>query len=277
MLLDADTLIEQGTHKVCPGCNGALIRASVPACTECRRRGRGVAAAPVRRPRTAPTQAAASRVTTAALGGLATLPGKDLWLVVEGEPVTQGSMRAIAAGVIRHEKGPKLRAWRDRITREALRLGGDRWEPIDGPVCVHVTLTVPAPKRINLTGVEALDTGSTPRCPPLRKPDADKLLRAVQDALSPRDDKKPGETVKRVARRFKLLVDDARVVDSFVSKTYPRPLHTHPWALPWPGAVIHVSPVGSGHTMPSSSLAADPGPFPHAAERALAEVSARCA
>ncbi|MDN5759236.1 MAG: RusA family crossover junction endodeoxyribonuclease, partial [Tomitella sp.] len=206
--------------------------------------GRAAPAKPVRRTVSAAvddrTSMSASRVTDAALGGLKSLPEQCMWLVAKGDPVSQGSMRALAAGVIKHEKGPKLRAWRDIITREALRASGDQWVPIAGPVTVHVTLTVPAPRRISTTHVEALDAGSAPRCPPDKKPDVDKLLRAVQDALSPRDDKKKGEQVKTLARRFKLLVDDSLVIDSCASKTYPRPMHTHPWALPWPGAVIRV-------------------------------------
>lgn len=189
--------------------------------------------------------------------------------------MSQGSMRAVAAGVVKHEKGPKLRAWRNVITREALRIGGDQWVPVSGPVTVHVTLTVPAPRRIDTSSVVPMAAGAVPRCPAAKKPDVDKLLRAVQDALSPRDDKKKAEAVKTQDRRFKLLVDDSLVVDSCASKTYPRPLHTHPWALPWPGAVIRVGPVGETFAMPSSSLEEDPGPFPSEAQTLLEQVTAR--
>lgn len=256
--MNADALLAGGTHRLCPACQGALIPVTRQRCSQCRHTS--VAELPAQKPAKVTAQSSSalsdSRLRDSHRGGLLHAPQHTMWLVVGGTPVTQGSMRAVAAGVIKHENGPKLRAWRDTITREALRIGGSDWTPIDGPVRLHVALTVPAPSRVNISAVEPIEHGMVPRCAPMTTPDVDKLLRAVQDALSPRDDRKAGETTKLRARRFKLLTDDCRIVDSLAAKTYPCPGHTHPWALPWPGAVIRIS-----------SLDVDTPPFPNSTLR----------
>lgn len=208
-------------------------------------------------------------------GGLLTYPDRTLWIVAAGNPITQGSMRAVAAGVIKHDKGPELRQWRNTITREALRLVGDGWTAVNGPVRLQVALTVPWPSKPIGGVIVPRTAGEIPRMPPIQVPDVDKLLRAVQDALSPRDDKKSGESEKLRDRRFKLLTDDSRIVDSRAVKTYPAPEHTHPWALPWPGAVIRVVPLDV-HTDPfPESTLSNPGVLPPAAQALCDQVTAR--
>lgn len=214
-------------------------------------------------------------VADAHQGGLLSYPDRTLWIVAAGKPITQGSMRAVAAGVIKHDKGPELHRWRNTITREALRLVGDGWTAVNGPVRLQVALTVPWPSKLIGGVIVPRTSGEVPRVPPIQTPDVDKLLRAVQDALSPRDDKKSGESEKLRDRRFKLLTDDSRVVDSRVAKTYPAPEHTHPWALPWPGAVIRVVPLDlHADPFPESTLS-DPGALPASAQALCDQITAR--
>ncbi|WP_137726345.1 hypothetical protein [Prescottella subtropica] len=263
--MNADALLSTGSHQLCPGCQAALIPVARQLCSTCRQNPAVSVPTPAVKaaPATRGGPLSESRVRDSHRGGLLHQPDHTMWLVAAGKPVTQGSMRAVAVGVIRHENGAQLHAWRDTITREALRVGGVDWASIDGPVRLSVALTVPAPTRPNASAVETVDGRGTPRVAPMTTPDVDKLLRAVQDALSPRDNRKSGESVKTRDRRFKLLTDDARIVDSAAVKTYPAPAHTHPWALPWPGAVIRIS-----------SLDVDTDPFPNSTLRQPAQFPA---
>ncbi|MCT2299552.1 RusA family crossover junction endodeoxyribonuclease [Dietzia cinnamea] len=274
--IDLGQLLESGTHKQCPDCQFRIIPISARSCSQC---AAGLAAplsAPPSRRRTMArgggrkvaatvrhlgdgSRTGAGTVAPDFRGGLDAATGGVFWLVAHGVPVTQGSMVAVAAGKIRRDNGPELVAWRDEITRRARLQAGSGWTPINGPVQVAACLTVPWPARMPFSGFcEAIDAvGDTPaRLAPMGTPDGDKLLRAVQDALSPRG-----------ANRFHLLEDDARVIDSQVSKTFPAPEHTHPWALDTPGLVLRVSILGADVApMPGSSLS-DPGGLPDPALR----------
>ncbi|MFL0579497.1 hypothetical protein [Dietzia sp. 179-F 9C3 NHS] len=168
-------------------------------------------------------------------------------------------MRAVAAGKIRRENGSELVAWRDEITRRALLQAGGDWTPINGPVQVAACLTVPWPARMPFAGFcdSVEPVGERPaRLAPSGTPDGDKLLRAVQDALSPRK-----------TSRFHLLSDDARVIDSQVTKTFAAPEHTHPWALDTPGLVLRVSILGADVEPMPGSVLSEPGPMPEPARR----------
>lgn len=134
---------------------------------------------------------------------------------VPGEPITEGSMRTFKSGqrvVVTHDRGPELDAWRTRVKRaaqDAAREAG--WEPrYDGPVAVTAVFLLPRPKS------------AKGRLLPHVKPDLDKLIRAVGDALAPY--KQPG-----------VLKDDSRIVTWNASKHY---------AIPYkPGAFITVARV----------------------------------
>jgi len=269
--LNVDDLIKAGSHQWCPRCKRVLIPVGAATCQQCatmptppppktghKSRSRSVKA---------PTVGEPTRITASGLAGLSTKENNSIWVIVAGKPITQGSMR-MAGNTVAHAKGRELHEWRDAITVAALREAGHGWTPLDIPVAVDVCFTVQFPKRgVHADGLAA-DVG-TPRVPPLRKPDVDKLLRAVQDGLSPRETR-PGE-------RFKLLVDDARIVDSTARKTYPCPHHTHPWALPFPGAVIRVAPLGQGIApMPPSTLKTPSEP-PEQITAWLAHTNARSA
>ena len=153
-------------------------------------------------------------------GTLLDQPDQTLMLVVAGTPIQQGSLSAVAPGVIRRESGPELVAWRDLVTREALRVCGSTWVPANAAVQVDMTLTVPRPKSLPARPVPA--DGYR---------DLDKLVRAIGDALCPSD---PG--------RFRVLASDMRIAKSTSAKTHARPLHTEPWALPHPGLVVRLAP-----------------------------------
>lgn len=158
---------------------------------------------------------------------------------VPGEPITEGSTRAFASGqrvVVTHDRGPELAAWRTRVKRaaqEAAREAG--WEPrYDGPVVVDAVFMLRRPKS------------AKKRLMPHVKPDLDKLIRAVGDALAPY--KQPG-----------VLKDDSRIVTWHASKHY---------AIPYePGVFITVSPVGWGYLDDSYTIAE----WLEAEERAIQE------
>ncbi len=120
-----------------------------------------------------------------------------LTVTVLGEPIPQGSLRAVGRGRLISDN-TRLRPWRDTVAwqvREEMNAAG-MTEPWDEPVVVTVTFVLPrpasAPKR---------------RWAPDRKPDIDKLLRAALDSL----------TVAGV------VADDARVVHVEMSKVYGQP------------------------------------------------------
>jgi Holliday junction resolvase RusA-like endonuclease len=243
--MDAQDLIDSGAVKVC-GCGRTLIPKAMTQCRTCLQEGRTVE--PVGKPASIVTAGGEARIPDAALGGLSTLPEQTLWLVVHGKPKTQGSMRALAAGVVAHADSKALHAWRDAITREALRATGSTWRTVACPVQLDVVFTLPMSKTLAKKHGLSTDGDVAQPVTADHKPDVDKLLRAVQDALSPRE--KKGE------RRFHLIDDDSRIVGGSQYKTYPTPYNTHPWALDRPGAVIRVTPVGVAHPTPSVGLSA---------------------
>ncbi len=137
---------------------------------------------------------------------------------VPGEPITEGSTRAFASGqrvVVTHDRGASLTAWRLAVKDAALKAAREAgWEPrYDGPVAVNVAFFLPRPKS------------AKKRLWPHVKPDLDKLIRAVGDALAPY--KQPG-----------VLRDDSRIVTWHATKDYADAYK--------PGALIYVSRVDKG-------------------------------
>lgn len=121
---------------------------------------------------------------------------------VLGEPVSQGSMKVNRrTGSLYHVKNDALALWRHRILQEAfLQAHAHRWilpddgTGLDEPVLLSARFYLKKPLRPRFLY-------------PAVKPDQDKLLRAVQDALAPRN-----------GRRF--LFDDSRVIGARVQKDY---------------------------------------------------------
>lgn len=87
---------------------------------------------------------------------------------VPGVPQPQGNHRVSRAGYT-YEANPKLKPWRDAVALVARRAWHGR-PPLDQPVAVDVFFAMPRPKRPKFNR-------------PATKPDADKLQRAIGDAL----------------------------------------------------------------------------------------------
>lgn len=101
-----------------------------------------------------------------------TEPLRGLTLTVPGTPAPQGSKRHVGRGIL-IESSRAVGPWRERIAwvaRDAMTK--TRARTATGAVSVDVEFVMPRPK-------------STPRATPpaIKRPDADKLARAVLDAL----------------------------------------------------------------------------------------------
>ncbi|MHC6175440.1 RusA family crossover junction endodeoxyribonuclease [Glutamicibacter sp. X7] len=121
---------------------------------------------------------------------------------VEGIPAPQGSKRHVGGGRM-IESSAKVRPWREAVAAEAQRIAQKLDQPLDGHLRLIVRFELPAPKRSRF--------GSRPAGPP----DLDKLIRAVDDALT----------------MSGLIVDDARIVTISASKH---------WATDSPGASVTI-------------------------------------
>ena len=117
-----------------------------------------------------------------------------LTVTVLGEPIPQGSLRAVGRGRMISDN-TRLRPWRDTVAwhvREDMVSEGV--VTFEGPVSLHATFTLPRPK-----------SAPKRRWAPDRKPDLDKLLRALLDACTAGG----------------AWSDDAQVVTASASKVYP--------------------------------------------------------
>ena len=102
----------------------------------------------------------------------------ELWFECMGIPVPQGSTRGFYAKklkrvIITHEHGGELRNWRQRVAHEAGKVRPEGW-PMDGvgyQVGLEFYFAKPksAPKKLILK---------------TKRPDIDKLIRAVLDGLT---------------------------------------------------------------------------------------------
>lgn len=94
-----------------------------------------------------------------------------LTFTVPGEAVPQGSKNAYARGnrIVLVESSSKLPAWRRTVAVHAKAALLD--DGFDGPVHVRVTFHMRAPHRRTTTW-------------PTKRPDLDKLVRAILDALT---------------------------------------------------------------------------------------------
>ncbi len=149
-----------------------------------------------------------------------------LTIRVYGLPAPQGSKRHVGRGVM-VESSNAVKPWREAVkfaAIESLRVGPDDEHGMaerlafpfgQAALAVSVTFTLPKPQS----------APKTRRTWPQRKPDIDKLVRSTFDAL----------TDAGVWR------DDSQVVDLVAVKTYPG---ESMYALPSPGAVIHVTAIG---------------------------------
>lgn len=152
----------------------------------------------------------------------------DVVFEVYGEPIPQGSMKPITIKGKGYTQlvsdNSALKPWRERIRHVAMQTQASRsiglWTPLRGPIVLAVEFYVPKPKR----------APKRRRILPDTKPDLDKLVRAVCDALS-------------AAGTYE---DDARITDIFPRVRYaePDPALAHPWELVVPGIRLAVWAVG---------------------------------
>lgn len=152
---------------------------------------------------------------------LAIDPGKTqspMLIKVYGDPATQGNKKfmGIKAGrgvMIESSKG--LKPWREAViwaAREALAHSAK----LLGSVAVEITFTLKKPAYAPKKRTSYPD----------RKPDLDKLTRAVFDALTTSG----------------VIEDDARIVECVARKVFPNE-HIH--SLDVPGAVIRLLPLAT--------------------------------
>lgn len=133
---------------------------------------------------------------------------------VPGLPAPAGSKKAFAHAstgkiIVTDTSGKRGRDWRACVADTAVIAMGGR-APIAGPLWLQVTFMMPRPRGHYGTGRNAdrLRAGA-PRYPVV-KPDATKLLRAVEDALT------------GIVWR-----DDAQVVDQMAAKRYGERIGVH--------------------------------------------------
>ncbi len=115
-------------------------------------------------------------------------PGEEITLTIIGRPAGQGSKRHVGGGRM-IEQSKYLPAWR-RACIDQMRQQYDG-EPLDGPLEVTATFYLKRPKKPKF---------SAPAVPP----DADKLIRAIGDALT----------------QARVVVDDARITTWHATKQY---------------------------------------------------------
>ena len=82
------------------------------------------------------------------------------------------------------ESSARVKPWRESIRAAALAAMGDDWTPITGPVTVDLTFLLPRPKGHFGTGRNAGKLRDSAPTHHTTKPDLDKLIRAVLDALT---------------------------------------------------------------------------------------------
>ena len=137
-----------------------------------------------------------------------------LVITVRGSPAPQGSksFKGIHGGhAVLAESSKKVKPWRQDVKAagEALMQGRP---PLDGPLVVSMTFTVPKP----------ISAPKTRRTWPMRMPDLSKLVRSTEDALTDAG----------------VWADDARVVRCTAAKVYPGEGED---SLQSPGCVVRIA------------------------------------
>lgn len=93
---------------------------------------------------------------------------------VDGKPAPQGSKRHVGGGRM-IEASKALKPWRHHIAETAAKhlAGAEHWLPVTGePVSIELWFVMPRPVRTKIT------------VPHIKRPDVDKLARAVLDGLT---------------------------------------------------------------------------------------------
>jgi len=151
--------------------------------------------------------------------------GPELVVQVRGMPVPQGSIRSLGKGRPSiHSNAERLLPWRERVQRALEEKMAERLRaypelhsyPLLGPVAVDVTFTMAKPKS----------APKRRRTFPIQRPDGDKLLRTVFDAM----------------QAAGVVKDDSQIVDWHGRKVYP---DEAPQSLPVPGLYLFVYTIGT--------------------------------
>lgn len=148
----------------------------------------------------------------------------DTIITVNGTAAPQGSKRAFkhkttGEVVMVNDNHKSLTAWRKAVA-DAAKAAKTKQHPYAGPVQVAITFYLPRPKAHFGTGKNAGKLKPSAPTWHTKKPDVDKLERAVYDALT-----KAG-----------IYKDDAQVVGSYHWKHYADPGRE-------PGATIKIRPM----------------------------------
>lgn len=135
-------------------------------------------------------------------------PVSPIHFTVHGEPVPQGS-KIIGRHELRtwiREDNRKLEPWRNAVTAAAYEQMDGR-APIAGPVMLEVIFVFPRPKAHYRTGRYARMLKDSVPVFCSKRPDLDKLIRALGDALT-----------------GTVLIDDAQIVRLYAVKRYGAPM-----------------------------------------------------
>lgn len=103
-------------------------------------------------------------------GAVGKLHGRMTQVFIEGRPAPQGSKRHLGNGIM-VESSKAVKPWRVDV---AWRVRGAFLTPFDGPVKLELEFVMPRPK--------STPKKSTPAA--IKRPDLDKLVRAVMDAIT---------------------------------------------------------------------------------------------
>lgn len=118
----------------------------------------------------------------------------QLAFTVTGDPIPQGSKTLLAHRAVVESGAARLKPWRESIRAAAHQAMTPDWRPLDGPIAITLDFTLRSPK-----------TRPRWRRYPDGRPDLDKLIRAVLDALT----------------SIGAWCDDAQVVRIIATKNYP--------------------------------------------------------
>lgn len=145
-------------------------------------------------------------------------PSVISWTVY-GTPIPQGSTKAFNVPGLKHPvvtaDNAKTKPWRQAVVDAVREQLGDR-PPLDGPVELSVRFYLPRPKSAPKRVTE-----------PAKKPDLDKLMRAVGDALTAAG----------------VWIDDSQVVAVTARKVFAGGVHDQLTGVP--RARITVAPNGA--------------------------------
>lgn len=137
-----------------------------------------------------------------------------------GLPKPQGSKRALGPGVMVEQAGAPLKTWREDVKAAAHQVFQDRLggQPLQGSLDVSVVFYLPRPKGHFRSGASSHLLKPTAPSWPSKRPDLDKLLRGLLDAITTSG----------------VYGDDSQVITVWATKRYSTPRQL-------PGASVVIS------------------------------------